>query len=69
LTQTKLPLNEILLLVFKRVLVDTNWKYVCNLDANFENLSLNIPIENIIPIEEIAYQKIPIEKQTFVKIK
>jgi hypothetical protein len=60
LTQTKLPLNEILLLVFKRVLVDTNWKYVCNLDANFENLSLNIPIE------EIAYHKIPIEKQTFV---
>jgi hypothetical protein len=30
---------------------------VCNLDANFEN----------IPIEEIAYHKIPIGKQTFVK--
>jgi hypothetical protein len=28
LTKTKLPLNEILLLVFKRVLIDTNWKYV-----------------------------------------
>jgi hypothetical protein len=25
---TKLPLNEILLLVFKRVLIDTNWKYI-----------------------------------------
>jgi hypothetical protein len=25
------------------------------LDASFEILSLNIPIENIIPIEEIAY--------------
>jgi hypothetical protein len=37
--------NEILLLVSKRVLVDTNWKYVRNLDANFESLSLNIPIE------------------------
>jgi hypothetical protein len=37
------------------------------LDANFENLSLNIPIENIIPIEEIACHKIPIgKKQTFV---
>jgi hypothetical protein len=33
------PWIEILLLVFKRVLVDTNWKY-------FEKLSLNIPIEN-----------------------
>jgi hypothetical protein len=33
------PGIEILLLVFKRVLVDTNWKY-------FEKLSLNIPIEN-----------------------
>jgi hypothetical protein len=32
----KHPLNEILLLVFKRVLIDTNLKY---LDANFENLS------------------------------
>jgi hypothetical protein len=28
LTQTKLPLNEILLLAFKRVLIDTNWKYI-----------------------------------------
>jgi hypothetical protein len=28
------------------------------LDASFEN----IPIENVIPIEEIAYHKIPIEK-------
>jgi hypothetical protein len=46
LTETKLPLNEILLLVFKRVLVDTNWNYVRNLDVNFENPSLNIPIEN-----------------------
>jgi hypothetical protein len=42
---TKLPLNEILLLVFKRVLIDTN----------FEN----------IPIEEIAYHKILIEKANF----
>jgi hypothetical protein len=25
LTKTKLPLDEILLLVFKRVLIDTNW--------------------------------------------
>jgi hypothetical protein len=32
------------------------------LDANFENLSLNILIENIIPIEEIAYHNIPIGK-------
>jgi hypothetical protein len=32
---------------------------ICNLDANFEN----------IPIEEIAYHKIPIEKPTFVKTK
>jgi hypothetical protein len=38
-------------------------------DASFENISLNIPIENIILIEEIAYHKISIEKQTFVKIK
>jgi hypothetical protein len=36
--QTKLPLNEILLLVFKRVLIDTN----------FENLSLHVPIEKIV---------------------
>jgi hypothetical protein len=42
---------------------------VCNLDANFENLSLNIPIETIIPIEEMAYHKIPIGKQTFMKTK
>ena len=40
---------------------------VCNLDANFENLSLNIPIEIIIPIEEIAYNKIPIGKTNFCK--
>jgi hypothetical protein len=26
--QTKLPLNEILLLAFKRVLIHTNWKYI-----------------------------------------
>jgi hypothetical protein len=32
---------------------------VCNLDANFEN----------IPIEEIAYHKIPIGKTIFVNIK
>jgi hypothetical protein len=32
---------------------------VCNLDANFEYIS----------IEEIAYHKIPIGKQTFVKTK
>jgi hypothetical protein len=38
------------------------------LDASFEILSLNIPIENIVPIEEIAYYKIPIGK-TFVKTK
>jgi hypothetical protein len=42
---TKLPLNEILLLVFKRILIDTNWKYVRNLDASSENLFLNIPIK------------------------
>jgi hypothetical protein len=35
---TKLLLNEILLLVFKRVLID----------ANFENLSLYVPIEKIV---------------------
>jgi hypothetical protein len=40
LTKTKLPLNEILLLVFKRVLIDINWKYIEMLI--FEN----IPIEN-----------------------
>jgi hypothetical protein len=39
------------------------------LDDSFENLFLNIPIENIILIEEIAYHKISIEKQPFVKIK
>jgi hypothetical protein len=36
------------------------------LDANFENIFLNIPIENIITIEEIAYHKISIVKQPFV---
>jgi hypothetical protein len=36
------------------------------LDASFEILTLNIPIESIIPIEEIAYHKIPIGKQTFI---
>jgi hypothetical protein len=46
---TKLPLNEILLLVFKRVLVDTNWKYIEMLV--FEKL---IPVENIIPIWSIS---------------
>jgi hypothetical protein len=35
------------------------------LDADFENLSLNIPIENIIPIEEIAFHKIPVGKTNF----
>jgi hypothetical protein len=43
LTQPKLPLNEILLLVFKRVLIDTNWKYIEMLV--FEKL---IPIENFL---------------------
>jgi hypothetical protein len=52
------PLNKILLLVFKRVLIDTNWNLY--LDTSFEILSLNIPIENIISIEEISYHKIPI---------
>jgi hypothetical protein len=28
LTKTKLPLNEILLLAFKRVLMNINWKYI-----------------------------------------
>jgi hypothetical protein len=37
--------NEILLLVFKRVLIDTNWKYIEMLV--FEKL---LPIENIIQI-------------------
>jgi hypothetical protein len=39
--------------------MDTNWKY---LDANFENLSLNIPIENI-PIEEIAISRYQLENK------
>jgi hypothetical protein len=54
----KTPLNKILLLVFKRVLIDTNWNLY--LDTSFEIPSLNIPIENIISIEEISYHKIPI---------
>jgi hypothetical protein len=54
---TKLPLNEILLLVFKRVLID----------INFENLSLYIPIENNHPNRRDCHNKISIEKQTFVK--
>jgi hypothetical protein len=29
-------------------------------------LSLNIPIENIIPIEEITFTRYQLEKQTFV---
>jgi hypothetical protein len=37
LTKPKLPLNEVLLLVFKRVLINTN----------FGNLSLYIPIEKL----------------------
>jgi hypothetical protein len=41
---------------------------VCNLDAYFENISLTIPIENIIPVEEIAYHKISIGKTNFCKI-
>jgi hypothetical protein len=57
-------MNKILLLVFKRVLIDTNWNLY--LDTSFEIPSLNIPIENIISIEEISYHKIPIGKQTFV---
>jgi hypothetical protein len=60
------PLNKILLLVFKRVLIDTNWNLY--LDTSFEILSLNIPIENIISIEEISYLKIPIGKTTFCKL-
>jgi hypothetical protein len=43
---TKLPLNEILLLVFKRVLIYTNWKYIRNLDTNWESIFLNVPIES-----------------------
>jgi hypothetical protein len=42
LTKHNSPLNVILILIFKRVLIDTS----------FENIS----------IEEIAYHKIPIEK-------
>jgi hypothetical protein len=39
--------NEIFLLVFKRVFeIDTNWKYIRNFDDNFENPSLNVSIEN-----------------------
>jgi hypothetical protein len=33
LTSTKLPLNEILLLVFKRVLIDIYWKYHTNFEV------------------------------------
>jgi hypothetical protein len=36
-------MNKILLLVFKRVLIDTNWNLY--LDTSFEIPSLNIPIE------------------------
>jgi hypothetical protein len=35
----------------RRFLIDTNWKY---LDANFENLFLNIPIEINLPIKGIV---------------
>jgi hypothetical protein len=46
LTLTKLPLNEILLLVFKRVLIDTNWNLqqyhfeICQLKFSKRNLKL-----------------------------
>jgi hypothetical protein len=45
-------MNEILLLVFKRVLVDTN----------FENLSLHVPIEKIVITRyQLKFKTIPIE--------
>jgi hypothetical protein len=40
---------------------------VCNLDANFENLSFNIPIENRHPNWRNCYYKIPIGKTNFCK--
>jgi hypothetical protein len=54
----KTPLNEILLLVFKRVLVDINWKYIEMLV--FDKL---IPIENIIPILKYINNKISTENE------
>jgi hypothetical protein len=39
---------------------------VLNIDANFENLFLNIPIEINILIEEIAITRYQLEKQTYV---
>jgi hypothetical protein len=41
--EAKLPLNEILLLVFKRVLIDINWKYIEMLSKIYQ-LKINIPI-------------------------
>jgi hypothetical protein len=38
------------------------------LDASFENLSLNILIENIISIEEISIIRYQLEKQTQIII-
>jgi hypothetical protein len=58
----KTPLNKILLLVFKRVLIDTNWNLY--LDTSFEIPSLNIPIENIISIEEISVIRYQLKRQT-----
>jgi hypothetical protein len=55
-------MNKILLLVFKRVLIDTNWNLY--LDTSFEIPSLNIPIENIISIEEIYIIRYQLKRQT-----
>jgi hypothetical protein len=51
LTKQK-SLNEILLLVFKRVLIDTN----------FENLPLNIPVEEVVITRyQLKFKPIPID--------
>jgi hypothetical protein len=53
----KTPLNKILLLVFKRVLIDTNFE---SKHTKIYQLKINIPIWNI--STKRFYHKIPIEK-------
>ena len=55
------PLNEILLLVFKRVLIDTNWKYIEMLvfEKTYTNWQYHINWGNFC-------HKIPIEKTNII---
>jgi hypothetical protein len=60
LTKTKLPLNKILLLAFKRVLIDTNWNL--HLDNSFEISSFEIyQLKRSYQLKNF-YHKIPIEE-------